>query len=497
MAQPGISDVALTPTASRAERWAWGICWLMFASTVLNYMDRQTIAMVGPLIRKEFTLSAADFGWVLASFQLSYALFQVPVGYLVDRWNVRWAYAGAVAWWSLAGMAAAFAPSLAALMIMRALLGVGESFNWPCGLRANALILPPADRSLGNGIFNSGAAVGAVLTPLIVPVLAARYGWRTSFVVVGLLGFVWVAVWLSVIRGPRRALFAGRSIAKPTLEFSDLHEPPAASGLSQPALFGFGGVLVASLLVAGSAYWFGKPAVWWGITVLMVGLLLAALAIPLHHLKGVDWAQSLGEIVRLRRFWILVLVSITINVCWHFLISWLPTFLIEDRGMKFLVGGLASTLPFLAADVGNLGGGALASWLARRGLNPVQARLLVISLCTLLITAGALVGSVSSNALVLILIALMALGTAAFMANYFSFVQEVSSRHTGLVAGILGGLGNLFAAGFHPFVGRIKDSTGSYGLLFVIVGLVPYLGVAALVLGWGSRAEEGNSSVSD
>src|SRR5262249_55480809 len=150
-------------------------------------------------------------------------------------------------------------------------------------------------------------------------------------------------------------------------------------------------------------------------------LLLAALVLPLHSLKGADWAQSLGEIVRLRRFWILVLASVSINVCWHFLVNWLPSYLINDRGMKFLAGGLFSTLPFLAADVGNLGGGALPSFFARRGMNAVRARLLVISLCTLLVTGGALVGSVSSNTLALILIAFMAMGTAAFMANYFAF----------------------------------------------------------------------------
>ncbi|WP_406695053.1 MFS transporter [Singulisphaera sp. Ch08] len=491
MAQSGYSDVAVTTSPIRAERWAWGICWLMFASTVLNYMDRQSIALVGPMIQKEFKLSFADFGWVLASFQLSYAVFQVPAGYLVDRWNVRWAYAGAVAFWSLAGMAAAFAPSLAILMVLRALLGVGESFNWPCGLRANAMILPPADRGLGNGIFNSGAAVGAVLTPLVVPILAAKYGWRTAFIVVGLLGFLWVGVWLVALSGQRRDVFAGRSGAKPP-PVDDLSEN--TSGLSSQAIVGFGSVVVTATLVSLTAFRFGLPAIWWGITVLMVGLLLAALLLPMQSLKGADWAQSLGEIVRLRRFWILVLVSVSINVCWHFLVNWLPSFLINDRGMKYLAGGLFSTLPFLAADVGNIGGGALSSFLARRGMNAVKARILVISLCTLLITGGALVGSVSSNILALILIAFMAMGTAAFMANFFAFVQEVSPRHTGLVAGILGGLGNLFAAGFHPVVGWAKDTTGSFAVLFVIVGLIPYVGLGALVLGWGSQSGEVESS---
>jgi MFS transporter, ACS family, aldohexuronate transporter len=126
----------------------------------------------------------------------------VPAGYLVDRWNVRWTYAGAVAWWSAAGMASAFSPSLAVLMVLRAVLGVGESFNWPCALRVTATILPPADRSLGNGIFNSGAAVGAVLTPLVVTLLTARFEWRTAFLAIGILGFLWVVVWLVLVGGP-------------------------------------------------------------------------------------------------------------------------------------------------------------------------------------------------------------------------------------------------------------------------------------------------------
>src|SRR5262249_52967010 len=161
----------------------WGLCWLMFASTILNYMDRQAISLVGPEIKSRFELDNLGFGWVLLAFQLTYAFFQWPAGYLVDRWSVRRAYAGAVLWWSAAGIATAFAPTLGVLMALRALLGVGESFNWPCALRVTSGVLPPSDRSLGNGIFNSGAAIGAVLTPLVVPCLADRVGWRFPFVI--------------------------------------------------------------------------------------------------------------------------------------------------------------------------------------------------------------------------------------------------------------------------------------------------------------------------
>ena len=481
------------PPQARATPWAWGICWLMFASTVLNYMDRQAVALVGTKISAEYQLSDVDFGWVLAAFSLTYALFQVPAGFLVDRWNTRWTYAGAVTWWSLAGMATAFSPSLGALMALRVLLGMGESFNWPCALRVTATILPPADRSLGNGIFNSGAAVGAVLTPFVVAPLAEWYGWRTPFLLIGGLGFVWVGVWLVLLGGARREVFAGRSASR---SGSGDAAGGAAPGLSGTALAAFGGVGITALVVTCSTYYFGRPAIWWGITTLMVGLLLAARLVPLPDLEGAYWARSLGAIVRLRRFWVLVVVSISINVCWHFLINWLPKYLENDRGMTFLVSGLLSAVPFVAADVGNLGGGALSRFFAGRGLAPARARMIVMAFCTILVTTGASVGWLRNDTMVIAVIAVMALGTAAYMANYFSFTQEVSPPHTGLIVGILGGLGNLFAAGFHPVAGYLKQASGSFAPLFVVVGLLPYVGTAALLWGWGSADPAGEAKPS-
>jgi ACS family hexuronate transporter-like MFS transporter len=476
----------------RAGRWAWGICWLMFASTALNYMDRQAIALVKPQVKEEYALNDGGFGWVIAVFYMTYAICQVPAGYLVDRTNVRWTYAGAVAWWSLAGMAAAFSPTLGILMVLRSVLGIGESFNWPCALRVTGTILPPADRSLGNGIFNSGAAVGAVLTPLLVPWLTVQYGWRTSFVVIGVLGFFWVAAWLALTGGAYRQLFQGRSASQDADADADAAPGAAAPGLAMPARLAFGGVFVAAILLAGTSVRFGLAAIWWAIAVLMVGLLLVALVVPRHALQGADWAESLGDVVRRRRFWILVLVSISINVCWHFLVNWVPSFLKDDRKMTYLASGFWSAVPFLAADAGNLGGGFLTRIFANRGMTTTRARVTVMGLCTLLISSGSLVGWVRSDTVVIVLLALMAMGTAAFMANYFAFTQEVSARNTGLVVGILGGLGNLYAAGFQPVAGSVKDSTGSFAPIFVLVGLLPFIGLGALLLGWRSSPDELN-----
>ncbi|MFO0891839.1 MAG: MFS transporter [Isosphaeraceae bacterium] len=482
----GVESTSLAPPPppghGRTSGWAWGICWLMFASTVLNYMDRQAIALVGPQIKERFALDNLGFGWVLASFQLSYAFFQWPAGYTADRWNVRRTYAGAVLWWSLAGIATAFAPVLGVLMVFRALLGVGESFNWPCALRVTSGILPPSERSLGNGIFNSGAAIGAVLTPLIVPRLAQSLGWRSPFIFLGLGGLVWVAFWLALTRG------AGLADATPPRTQGE------GLGLSGTAKRGYLAVLVLSLAVAIGLLAVLAPewrlaAVWWGVAVFMVGLLLASRFLPHGELDGADWASSLGEMVRTRRFWVAAAVGITINVTWHFLVSWMAIFFQEEQKLGLLLGGTVSALPFLAADLGNLGGGALTRGLSRRGLTTTAARKLVMVLCLVLVSCAVWVGFVSSQVAVIVLLCLAAMGAAAYMVNYFAFGQDVLPAHTGLVIGYLGGLGNLFAAGFMPVAGWISRQWG-FAPNFIIVGLLPLAGLVALLLFWGDGEPE-------
>ena len=236
----------------------------MFASTVLNYMDRQTVSLVGSQIRQAFAIKQyEDFGWVLSAFVMTYALFQVPAGYLVDRWDLRWSYAAAVAWWSLAALATSVVPSLGMLLVCRALLGVGESFNWPCALKVTARVLPPSDRSLGNGIFNSGAAVGAVVTPLVVNMLTPRFGWRTTFAVIGSAGFVWVAIWLFLVRGEQRRLLGKRESKR--VEGIPLN--PSRPRLAPTALIGFAAVLTAAIAVALATFQYGPAALWLGIAV--------------------------------------------------------------------------------------------------------------------------------------------------------------------------------------------------------------------------------------
>jgi hypothetical protein len=196
----------------------------------------------------------------------------------------------------------------------------------------------------------------------------------------------------------------------------------------------------------------------------------------------------LAQIVRLKRFWIMFVVTTSINICWHFLVNWIPTYLKDERHLAGSLGNHLSAVTFLAADAGNLGGGWLSRWLAPRAGSAVRARKLVMALCTMLILAGLGISAARSDYAVMILLSIMVAGTGAYIANFFAFSQEVSSRHTGFVVGYLGAVGNLFVAGYQPIAGWLGDRTGSLTPNFFIVGLLPLAGIAAIFSGWGDSA---------
>jgi ACS family hexuronate transporter-like MFS transporter len=190
----------------------WWICALLLLATVLNYLDRQVLSLTAEQSMTEFHLDKQGFGQIIASFRYSYAAFQLFGGWIVDAAGARLVFPLAVGLWSAAGLMTAFTRTLGGLSACRFLLGVGEAFNWPCALKVTERLLEPKDRPLANGIFNSGTAVGAMLAPVIVTVLANRYGWRSPFLFTGALGFLWILLWTISMRG-RSTRMAGEPVA--------------------------------------------------------------------------------------------------------------------------------------------------------------------------------------------------------------------------------------------------------------------------------------------
>ena len=183
-------------------RYRWTICALLFAVTTINYVDRQVLGILAPTLQRELSWSESQYGDVVSWFSLVYAFGFLLAGRWLDRVGVRRGFATAVVVWSLAAMGHALARTTAAFAAARALLGLGESANFPGAIKAVAEWFPKEERALATGIFNAGTNTGAIITPLLVPWIALTWGWRWAFIVTGSFGFVWLLLWLALYRSP-------------------------------------------------------------------------------------------------------------------------------------------------------------------------------------------------------------------------------------------------------------------------------------------------------
>jgi ACS family hexuronate transporter-like MFS transporter len=180
----------------------WGLCLLLLLATTLNYLDRQTVSILAPILQDEMKFDNEALGWLFSVFYYSYTFAQLGVGLLLDRFSVRWLYGGAVLAWSATCALTGLSNGFAALLGFRLLLGITESANWPGAMRIVSRVLPPAERAMGNGIFTSGTSIGALIAPGLILAIAAWAGWRMAFAVLGSLGIFWFLAWSRATSAP-------------------------------------------------------------------------------------------------------------------------------------------------------------------------------------------------------------------------------------------------------------------------------------------------------
>jgi ACS family hexuronate transporter-like MFS transporter len=180
----------------------WRLCLLLLLATTLNYLDRQTMSIVAPILQKDMHLTNESLGWLFAVFYYSYTFSQMAVGPLLDRSHLRWVFGVAVLLWSAVSAMTGLATGFAELIVFRLLLGVAEAANWPGATRIVAGALEPRERALGNGIFTSGTSVGALIAPALIFTITATLGWRWAFVLVGCVGGLWFVAWVLSTRSP-------------------------------------------------------------------------------------------------------------------------------------------------------------------------------------------------------------------------------------------------------------------------------------------------------
>ncbi|MCA6485753.1 MAG: MFS transporter, partial [Chitinophagaceae bacterium] len=204
--------------------YRWTICLLLFFATTINYLDRQVLSLLKPSLEEQFGWSNSDYANIASVFQLAYALSMLFAGRFIDRLGTKWGYGWAIILWSLGAMMHAYsipigqtittvlgwagivlAPvSILGFMISRAVLGIGESGNFPAAIKATAEYFPKKERSFATGIFNSGANVGAIFAPLTVPWIATQWGWESAFIIIGAIGFIWLGFWLIYYERPEK-----------------------------------------------------------------------------------------------------------------------------------------------------------------------------------------------------------------------------------------------------------------------------------------------------
>jgi ACS family hexuronate transporter-like MFS transporter len=278
-----------------APRIRWYIGGLLFFATTINYVDRQVLGLLKPVLEKELGWREADYAWIVFAFQLAYALTMPFAGRLIDWAGTRLGYAVAVALWSVAAMGHALARSVVGFGVARFALGLSESANFPAAIRTVADWFPQRERALATGIFNSGANIGAILAPLAVPYLALHYGWRSAFIATGAVGLVWVLLWWWSLRGP------GMQADRPTPE-EELARPALGSLLTSRPAWAF---ILGKFLTdpAWSFYLFWLP----GFLNRVYGLDLAHLGLPIIVVYQASAVGSIGggwiPSVLLKRGW--------------------------------------------------------------------------------------------------------------------------------------------------------------------------------------------------
>jgi ACS family hexuronate transporter-like MFS transporter len=406
-----------------SKRIRWWIVWTLFGSTVINYISRQTFSVLAPVITQELHLSHTDLSRVFSAFQFSYAGMWLIGGILLDIIGTRLGLALAVIWWSAISMLTGFANSLFSFGAFRFLLGIGEGCNWPGASKTVAEWFPAKERGVAVAIFDSGSSVGGAVAALTVPWVAILLGWRYAFVLSGLLGFIWLVVWLAV--------------------YHPLDRHPRVSD-EERALIAAGRDTAMVSSQKGAGRWLSllkQPNVW-----------------------GIVIGRSLTDPI------------------WWFYVFWLPQYLSDARGFSLKQIAAFAWLPFVAADVGNFTGGFASGFLIKRGMPVVRARKWVCVLSSLPILAGIPAATIHNPYWAIFLISFAVWGYASWSTMGLTFPSDLFPQD--VVASVTGvsGLGaGLAGALFTLLVGWLVDKF-SYYPAFFLAGTVPLLATLSVLL---------------
>jgi ACS family hexuronate transporter-like MFS transporter len=411
---------AIDGRGQRLGRVRWTICAMLFFATSINYMDRQVIALLKPTLAHTIGLTEISYGYIVDAFQIAYALGLLMAGRLVDKIGTRIGYMVIMGVWSLSAMGHALANTAFEFGVARFFLGIGESGNFPSAIKTVAEWFPQSERSLATGIFNSGANVGAILAPLIVPWVTLHYGWRAAFLSTGVFSAIWIAWWWKNYR-------------KPT-------EHPTLTGMELRHIY-------------------REAAVQMG--------------------PDTPWVRLLGH----RQTWGFSIAKFLTDPIWWFYLFWLPSYFSSRFHLNLSHLGLPLILIYNMSAVGSIGGGWLPAPFRKLGFSPSGARLAAMLFCACLVVPIFTLGHLHSEWTAIGLLGLAAGAHQGWSANLFTTVSDMFPRNAvGSVVGIGSMAGAVGGALLAFFTGHILERTHSYSTLFVLASSVYLLALGLLAL---------------
>ena len=397
----------------------WIVCGLLFTAVVLSYIDRLVLPVLKPDLQARYGWTETGYADLAIWFQAAYGVSYVLFGRLVDRFGARIGYAAAVSLWTIGHVAHILFTSTRGLLLARLPLAIGEAGTFPAALAAANEWFPKRERAFAIGIFNAGANAGAIITPLIVPAIALRWGWRMAFIVTGVFSIVWLAAWLFYYRSPG---------AHPNVGDAELK-------------------------------WIRTDA------------------------PDLKTRTGVGEILRQRQTWAYAVARFLIDPVWWTFLFWLPDFFNRQFGVKMMDFGPPLVAVYLLSDVGSIGGGWMSSKLIARGVSVGRARKLAMLAAACCAVPIAFAAAAPSLWVAVVLIGLACAGHQAFSANAYALPGDLFPRSAvGTVVGIGGLAGAAGGMLMAKFAGMILQSIGSYRPIFIAASSAYLLALLAVQL---------------
>jgi len=425
MALPSYQRQVVTAPA-RVGRYRWVICGLLFLAATINYIDRQVIGILKPTLQTQFGWSEIDYSDIVFAFQLAYAIGFLFAGRLMDRLGTKRGFSLALIIWSLAAVATAeattfgpaaavmlgavglgYSASVAGFIFVRFMLGLGESGNFPAAIKTVAEWFPQRERAFATGLFNAGTNIGAVITPMAVPIITVRFGWYWAFVITGLLGFGWLVLWWLLYDKPEQH----RRLSPAELSYIR-SDPPVAT-------------------------------------------------------VQIPWARLIGY----RQTWAFAMAKFLTDPIWWLYLFWMPDFFSRNYGLSLLQLGPPIIIIYLIADVGSVGGGWLSSTLIHRGWSVNRARKTAMLVCAIAVVPIVFAARVQSMWGAVALISLATAAHQGWSANAFTLASDMFPRQAvGSVVGLGGMAGAVGGMLIAKVTGYVLQLTGSYVTVFLIAG---------------------------